>query len=263
MPWNDNPELRENLNPWRVILTCLLDKLDSYDIPAIIDKSGMEVNWMLTDREDYSDKYRKHAYRPRIVQAYNALTNDDRLRVCLIVTKELALGGFNEQLNADLARIGWQIENDRLSPANQQVRELFFPPDTQHDAYVEIRKIARDARHSLRIIDPYLDETIFNLFYHVEDSLKIGLPTSKLPYDLIHEVENFRKQYPQIDIEVRCAKDFHDRFIVIDDEKCWHIGCSIKDAGNKAFFLSRLEDPKNIHSLLNTLNDVWTNADVP
>ena len=263
MPRKDDLELRKNLDPWRVILTCLLDELDSYDIPAVIDKSGMTVNWTLTDRENYSHRYRREAYRPRIVQAYNALTDDDRLRVCLIASKELASRDFSEQLNAGLAGIGWQIENDRLSPANQQVRELFFPPDTQHDAYVENRKIVRDTKRSIRIIDPYLDETIFNLFRHVEDSMKIELLTSKLSHDFMHEVENFRKQYPQINIEVRCTKDFHDRFIITDDEKFWHIGCSIKDAGNKAFFLSRIEDPKNIHSLLSTLNDTWTSANVP
>ena len=163
--------------------------------------------------------------------------------------KELALGGFNEQLNADLARIGWQIENDRPSPAKQRVRELFFPPNTQHDSYVEIRKIARDARHSVRIVDPYLYETLFNLFSHVDESLKIELLTNKLPRDFMHEIKNFRKQYPQIAIKVRRADDFHDRFIIIDDKKCWHIGCSIKDAGNRAFLPSRIEDPKNIRSL--------------
>ena len=126
------------------------------------------------------------------------------------------------------------------------MRELFFPPNTQHDSYVEIRKIARDAKHSVRIVDPYLDETLFNLFRHVDESLKIELMTSKLPHDFIHEVDKFIKECPQVDIEMRRAKDFHDRFIIIDDEKCWHIGCSIKDTGNRAFFLSRIEDPKNI-----------------
>ena len=246
MPRNDDPESRKKLDPWRVILACLLDKLDSHDIPAIIDKSGMEVDWTLTKQENYSHKYRTNAYRPRIVRAYNALTDDERLRVCLIVSKELTLRGFNEQLNADLAGIGWQIENDRLSPAKQRVRELFFLPNTQHDSYVEIRKIARDARHSVRIVDPYLDETLFNLFCHVDESMKIELPTSKLPNDFMHEVETFRKQYPQIAIKVRRAKDFHDRFIIIDDKKCWHIGYSIKDAGNRAFSLSRIEDPKKL-----------------
>ena len=261
MSRNDDPELRKNLDPWRIILACLLDELDSFDIPAVIDKSGMAVNWTLTDQENFSHKYRREAYRPRIVQAYNALTNSDRLRACLIVSEELTLRGFNEQLNAKLARTGWQIENDRLSPSNQQVRELFFPPNTQHDAYVEIRNIIRDAKHSVRIIDPYLDETLFNLFRHVKNSLKIELLTSKLPRDFMHEVEIFRKQYMQMNIEVRRTKDFHDRFIIIDNVKFWHIGCSIKDAGNRAFFLNRIEDPKNIHSFLSTLNDAWKSAD--
>ena len=93
--------------------------------------------------------------------------------------------------------------------------------------------------------------------------MKIELLTSKLPHDFMHEVEKLKKQYPQMNIEVRRTNDFHDRFIVIDNERFWHIGCSIKDAGDKAFFLSRIEDLKNIHSLLSTLNDIWTSANVP
>ncbi len=63
--------------------------------------------------------------------------------VAWIVTKELA--GWNnkyrQELDAGLRRIGWKMESDRLTTEDFDVREMFFPKGTSHDAYVEVRKI--------------------------------------------------------------------------------------------------------------------------
>ena len=56
---------KAKLDLWRVICAHLFN-IDSYSIPGIIDNTGMAVDWSLTDRQDYSDNYRKNAYRPRI-----------------------------------------------------------------------------------------------------------------------------------------------------------------------------------------------------
>ena len=247
------------LNPWRVILACLYE-LDSYELPGIIDTSGMTVDWKLTGREDYSHTYRKAAYRPRINRAYEALTSDDRLRVAFIVSEELARRGLTDKLNADLHRIGWRIDAGNLVPATNTVREIFFPRGTQHDAYVRIREIIHRAMHSVRIIDPYMDGTIFTFLGDNADPKKIELLTGKYPADFALETAKFQQQHPKLQIETRRTRDFHDRFIVIDDVECWHIGCSIKDAGNKAFMLSLLKDSRNAGSLLKTLRKTWSSA---
>ena len=85
MKFIDNEDSsRSELDPWRVILACLFE-IDSHEIPRVIDASGLAVDWGLTERENYSDKYRKAAYRPRINRAYEALRGDDQLRVAFIV----------------------------------------------------------------------------------------------------------------------------------------------------------------------------------
>src|SRR5712692_2785976 len=56
------------------------------------------------------------------------------------------------------------------------------------------------------------------------------------------ETKKFVKQYPRFKIEVRKIDKFHDRFIIPDDPKCFHMGASIKDAGGKAFMISQVED---------------------
>ena len=262
MPYNDKDDSKSDLDPWRIISACLFE-LDSYAIPAIVDRSGMNVDWTLTDRDNFSHMYRKNVYRPRINQAYNALIRADKLRVAFIVCEQLAHRGREKDLNDALDRIGWRVENGKLIPTTAPVRELFFPPRTHHDAYVEIKKIVRQAECSLRIIDSYLDGTIFQLLGDVDRHLKVGLLAGKLPVDFELERDKFRRQYPNIEIEIRRSREFHDRFVVVDEKECWHIGCSIKDAGSKAFLLCRIEDPQNSQAILRTLKEAWTAAAQP
>ncbi len=63
-------------------------------------------------------------------------------------------------------------------------------------------------------------------------------------------------------LEVRRSTEFHDRFIVVDDNKCWHVGTSIKDAGNKAFMLSEVEDSANRTALITQLSTSWSSGTV-
>jgi hypothetical protein len=55
-------------------------------------------------------------------------------------------------------------------------------------------------------------------------------------------------------------REFHDRFIVVDTNECYHVGASLKDAGRKAFMVSKLEDPINISALMNQQVQAWSAA---
>ena len=37
------------------------------------------------------------------------------------------------------------------------------------------------------------------------------------------------------------TKNFHDRFIIIDNKEVYHIGASLKDLGHKVFAFSKIE----------------------
>ncbi len=126
------------LDPWRVICSELFN-LSSYDIPKIIDKTGLAVDWQLPRQKEFSHDLRKHAYRPLINAAYNSLDRPSQLRVAHIVSSELANCGKEEALSSNLKNIGWSFDTGKLVPANADVSELFFPVGTQHDAYTEIK----------------------------------------------------------------------------------------------------------------------------
>ncbi len=166
-------------------------------------------------------------------------------------------------MNADLRRIGWRIEEDRLVPVSVDVRELFFSKDTQHEAYVEVRRLFQQAKSSITVIDPYLDSSVFTMLKTIfSQYVKIHLLTSSIPKDFCLEAHKFLSQSSKFKLEVRRSREFHDRFIILDGIDCWHVGCSIKDAGNKAFMLSKIEDQNNQDALIAQLEKRWSTAEI-
>jgi hypothetical protein len=140
-------------------------------------------------------------------------------------------------------------------------REKFFPKGSQYDAYVKIRELFRAATKSIVIIDPYLDETLFPLLLvNEKGNVNIKLLTFAVPPDFSLETRKFLEQHSHFNVEIRRSKEFHDRFIIIDDSRCFHIGASIKDAGARAFMISEVEDELNKNELIKQLEAVWNNA---
>ena len=76
------------------------------------------------------------------------------------------------------------------------------------------------------------DENFDKLFEALEDkSLK--------PKQLKLDFEKYKKQYQNI--ELFEFKNSHDRFLIIDKKKVYHIGASLKDLGKKWFAFSKFE----------------------
>jgi hypothetical protein len=257
--------LKTELDPWRVIRGVVFDMDNAREIPGVVDRAGLQVDWTLTGAQDWSHATRKAAYRPRIDTAYDALPREeDRLRVTFIVAKELAERGFTDRMNDALGAIGWTLKEGRLIPSDDDVRELFFPPKSQHDAYVEIRGILQRAATTIIVVDPYIDSSILRLVgSFVKSGMNLRLLTSRLPGDFSTETEKWRSQHGGTALEVRVTREFHDRFILLDEAHCWHVGCSIKDAGNKAFMLSQVEDAENIAAIKSQIDLTWQNATDP
>jgi hypothetical protein len=249
------------LDPWSVIRGFVLT-LSSHDVPAVIDRAGLAVDWQLTLRQAYSNGTRLSAYRPRIDAAYRSLSNlADRMRVAFVVARELAGRGLSEPLQEALREIGWELQNDRLKPSTATVRELFLPNQSQHDAYVEIRGILKGAHRSITIVDPYIDQSILSLLSACSvPRMSIQILTSKHPPDLSLEAKKWLSQNAGRALEIRTSREFHDRFIILDDSVCWHVGASIKDAGTKACMLSQVEDDENRNSLLAQIRKSWANG---
>lgn len=253
------PAKRQELDPSRVIFS-FLPELTSDQITLIIGRTGLPVDWTLNKQESFSHTTRIRAYMPRIVEAYSRIGAEEKLRVAWIVTKEIAglAPNYPERLNDALSAIGWKLESNKLTTDDAEVRELFFPKGATHDAYVEIKKVLGLANTAVSIIDPYLDGSIFQMLRSNQTvPLAVNLLSSKLPSDFALEARKFASQHSTISLEIRKTKEFHDRFIIINNSRCFHIGASIKDAGGKAFMISPVEDKANVDALILQHRQSW------
>ncbi len=67
--------------------------------------------------------------------------------------------------------------------------------------------------------------------------------------------EAFRKQYGEI--EVKTSDVFHDRFMILDSKIVYHFGASIKDAGNKVFMYTEIQDAELKNTIMSKFNNEW------
>jgi len=251
--------LPASLHPWPPIVA-LVFELDADAVVSLVDSAGLRVEWGLSEEAGFSNTTRKRAYRPRIDAAYYALDDEHQLRVAWILIKDLLRRHpkTEEAVRSRLAEIGWRIDAGKLVPSTTSIRELLFVQGTEYDSFRAIQQIMREARDSLEIIDPYLDGTIFGMLGALPtQELAVRLLTAKPPYDFALEGGKFQSQFSTISVDARKTTDFHDRFIVLDNRRCWHLGASIKDAGTKTFMISKLEDETNCAALRKAFCESW------
>ena len=113
------------------------------------------------------------------------------------------------------------------------------------DAYTLIADIIRTAKKSIIIIDNYVDDTVLKQLTKRHKKVKAVIYTKRISDTLKQDVAKHNKQY--LEIEIKKLNTAHDRFLIIDNNKVYHFGASLKDAGNKWFAFSELKiDAKDI-----------------
>ena len=68
------------------------------------------------------------------------------------------------------------------------------------------------------------------------------------------DINNFNAQY--YGVTLKYTKEFHDRFLILDDTVVYHIGASIKDAGKKCFGVSLIQDGSIVRDLIKRLQEI-------
>ena len=123
--------------------------------------------------------------------------------------------------------------------------QLFFDGQL-YDAYTLIQSIFESANNEIIIIDNYVDRTILDRLVVKKSNVQVIIYTSINTRLLGRDINTFNSQYGGLD--VRYTTNVHDRYIIIDQNKIYHLGHSIKDLGKKIFSIS--ESDSNIISKL-------------
>lgn len=123
--------------------------------------------------------------------------------------------------------------------------QLFFDGEF-YDAYTLIQSLFESANKEIIIIDNYIDRTILDRLVVKKSNVQVVIYTSINSRLLARDIDTFNNQYGGLD--VRYITNVHDRYIIIDQNKLYHLGHSIKDLGKKIFSIS--ESDNNLISVL-------------
>ena len=158
------------------------------------------------------------------------------------VLKDYLLKGYSinrrfEQLEQRVSRTEEKIDFFvRTSLPPQQ--GIFFDGQ-MFDAYRFVSDLVRQAKHTIILIDNYVDDTVLSLLDKRATHVDATIYTQHISQQLKLDIERHNTQYPPIN--VKQFNKAHDRFLLIDDA-VYHIGASIKDLGKKWFAFTLMRD---------------------
>ncbi len=138
-----------------------------------------------------------------------------------------------QSLENDMTTLKSHIKHNTL-----EIKQGIFFKGEIFDAYQFVTKIIKNAKKSVVLIDNYIDESVLTLLSK-NQSIDIIIYTQSVSKQLKLDVEKYNKQYCNLQLNI--TKNFHDRFMIIDDNEVYHIGASLKDLGNKIFAFSKID----------------------
>lgn len=116
-----------------------------------------------------------------------------------------------------------------------------------YDAYSFLIDLLKQAKDEIIIIDNYCDKEILDLICNIK--INVIVISKNMNNELIKKYQN---QYNNLTIKY--DDSFHDRFIIIDKIKVYHLGSSLKDLGKKCSYISKIDDNDNLINFLYTKN---------
>ena len=140
-------------------------------------------------------------------------------------------------------RVFDELQRNKEEEFNQKI---FFEGQI-YDAYSLIVDIIKTAENKILIIDNYIDDSILKMISKKNKNVDVIIVTSQNNNLIKLDIHKFNKQYPTLKV-IRTNK-FHDRFIVIDNQKLYHIGASLKDLGKKCFAISQIKDEEYVKEI--------------
>ena len=108
------------------------------------------------------------------------------------------------------------------------------------DAHVFAAKHILTAKKSILLIDNWVDIVTLELLSKKAKGVSVELVTTRKGNRLaVSDIATFNAQYGGLG--VRTTKNFHDRYLIIDDKYVYLFGASLKDLGRKCFCAMKIE----------------------
>ena len=117
------------------------------------------------------------------------------------------------------------------------------------DAYAQIINLIKQAKHSIILIDNYINVDTLTMLSNRSSGVTATIYTRQLNQQQQLDLQRHNQQYPPIDIHT--TQRNHDRFLIIDNV-VYLFGASLKDAGKKLFAYIKMQETPAA-SLLNDI----------
>ena len=117
------------------------------------------------------------------------------------------------------------------------------------DAYAQIVNLIKQAKHSIILIDNYINVDTLTMLSNRSSGVTATIYTRQLNQQQQLDLQRHNQQYPPIDIHT--TQRNHDRYLIIDDV-VYLFGASLKDAGKKLFAYIKMQETPAA-SLLNDI----------
>ena len=196
-------------------------KVEFYNLDAIISV-GFRVN---TKR---GIEFRQWA---------NRILKDYMLRGYVVNSRIMALEQHVAEQDTQIKDLKSKVDffvRSSLPP----VEGIFFDGQI-FDAYVQIVSLIKQAKHSIVLIDNYIDETTLTMLSKRDANVSAAIYTRQLSNQQQLDITRHNQQYPPIEVNI-CQRN-HDRFLIIDDV-VYLFGASLKDAGKKLFAYIKMQE---------------------
>ena len=228
---------RENLIRYRPSLERFDSELN--DALYTIRKDEEKLRFLGYLKDLYETSYQEHA---RVCK--------DPDTCSLHESHEIALYSINQQYDEFYEELGGVDIQEK--PAMQ-----YFVEGQYFDAYNALRECVKPAKRSIILIDGYVNADTIAFFPTKEPAVKLRILTNQnsLNDSFNLAVKVYNRQYTNL--VVYTSNNYHDRFLIIDETDFYHIGASIKDAGNKKFMFSKIEDEGVKETIIGSLKKEW------
>ncbi|MBI2464790.1 ORF6N domain-containing protein [Candidatus Shapirobacteria bacterium] len=127
-----------------------------------------------------------------------------------------------------------------LTASDSIPKQKIFYDGQVFDAHILVSDIIRSAKKEIILIDNYIDDTVLTLFIKRRKNVKARIYCNNITSQISNDIQKYNLQYEPI--EIKEFKLSHDRFLIIDKQKIFHFGASLKDLGKKWFAVSKIDE---------------------
>ena len=128
---------------------------------------------------------------------------------------------------------------------HEEVSKIFFEGEL-YDAYSLLLDILNSSKEEIIIIDNYIGKELLDILKEINK--KIIIVSKNIDKTL---KDKYESQYDNITFIYNTS--FHDRFIILDKNKLYACGASLKDLGKKCFAITKFNDKDYLNKILSII----------